>query len=79
MRFREKVFCNKKIVPLVPLVPLVSHVPFVPHVSLVPQKLPKRNLINKISVIGYKLFALEFSFTFACLAFGRQALTLLNQ
>ncbi|MDR2169787.1 MAG: hypothetical protein LBP59_06570 [Planctomycetaceae bacterium] len=23
----------------------------------------------------FKLFALEFSFTFACLAFGRQALT----
>ncbi|MDR2169324.1 MAG: DUF4276 family protein [Planctomycetaceae bacterium] len=26
----------------------------------------------------FKLFALEFAFTFACLAFGRQALTLLN-
>ncbi|MDR2169870.1 MAG: hypothetical protein LBP59_07005 [Planctomycetaceae bacterium] len=31
----------------------------------------------KISFSGYiKLFALEFSFTFACLDFGRQALTL---
>ncbi|MDR2169316.1 MAG: hypothetical protein LBP59_04170 [Planctomycetaceae bacterium] len=28
--------------------------------------------------VHFKLFALEFSFTFACLAFGRQALTLLN-
>ncbi|MDR2172124.1 MAG: hypothetical protein LBP59_18420 [Planctomycetaceae bacterium] len=27
----------------------------------------------------FKLFALEFSFTFACLVFGRQALTLLNR
>ncbi|MDR2171931.1 MAG: hypothetical protein LBP59_17440 [Planctomycetaceae bacterium] len=27
----------------------------------------------------FKLFTLEFSFTFACLAFGRQALTLLNR
>ncbi|MDR2172567.1 MAG: hypothetical protein LBP59_20700 [Planctomycetaceae bacterium] len=26
----------------------------------------------------FKLFVLEFAFTFACLAFGRQALTLLN-
>ncbi|MDR2169611.1 MAG: hypothetical protein LBP59_05670 [Planctomycetaceae bacterium] len=26
----------------------------------------------------FKLFALEFSFTFACLDFGRQASTLLN-
>jgi hypothetical protein len=27
----------------------------------------------------FKLFVLEFAFTFACLAFGRQALTLLNR
>ncbi|MDR2169703.1 MAG: hypothetical protein LBP59_06145 [Planctomycetaceae bacterium] len=28
---------------------------------------------------NFKLFVLEFAFTFACLAFGRQAFTLLNQ
>ncbi|MDR2169593.1 MAG: hypothetical protein LBP59_05580 [Planctomycetaceae bacterium] len=28
---------------------------------------------------AFKLFALEFSFTVACLVFGRQALTLLNR
>ncbi|MDR2172552.1 MAG: hypothetical protein LBP59_20625 [Planctomycetaceae bacterium] len=27
----------------------------------------------------FKLFVLEFAFTFACLVFGRQALTLLNR
>ncbi|MDR2170337.1 MAG: hypothetical protein LBP59_09360 [Planctomycetaceae bacterium] len=31
------------------------------------------------SIKYFKLFALEFSFTFACLVFGRQALTLLHQ
>ncbi|MDR2172206.1 MAG: hypothetical protein LBP59_18830 [Planctomycetaceae bacterium] len=30
-------------------------------------------------IVIFKLFALEFSFTFACLVFGRQALTLLNR
>jgi hypothetical protein len=29
--------------------------------------------------LATKLFALAFSFTFACLVFGRQALTLLNR
>ncbi|MDR2169184.1 MAG: hypothetical protein LBP59_03490 [Planctomycetaceae bacterium] len=31
-----------------------------------------------IETAYFKLFALEFAFTFACLAFGRQAFTLLN-
>ncbi|MDR2170146.1 MAG: hypothetical protein LBP59_08395 [Planctomycetaceae bacterium] len=34
---------------------------------------------NQNVIEYYKLFALEFSFTFACLDFGRQAWTLLNR
>ncbi|MDR2170721.1 MAG: hypothetical protein LBP59_11310 [Planctomycetaceae bacterium] len=34
---------------------------------------------KRLKIRCSKLFALEFSFTFACLAFGRQALTLLNR
>ncbi|MDR2170849.1 MAG: hypothetical protein LBP59_11965 [Planctomycetaceae bacterium] len=37
----------------------------------------KNQNLKKLSDKIIKLFALEFSFTFACLAFGRQALTLL--
>ncbi|MDR2169509.1 MAG: hypothetical protein LBP59_05145 [Planctomycetaceae bacterium] len=33
---------------------------------------------RKLICEPFKLFALEFAFTFACLAFGRQAFTLLN-
>jgi hypothetical protein len=36
-------------------------------------------IITKNKFAVFKLFALEFSFTFACLDFGRQAWTLLNR
>ncbi|MDR2170183.1 MAG: hypothetical protein LBP59_08590 [Planctomycetaceae bacterium] len=42
-------------------------------------EVPFNKLISvNVYKISFKLFALEFAFTFACLVFGRQAFTLLN-
>ncbi|MDR2169533.1 MAG: hypothetical protein LBP59_05275 [Planctomycetaceae bacterium] len=46
------------------------------HLSL---HLPSPASFRTAGFDAFKLFALEFSFTFACLVFGRQAWTLLNR